>query len=35
MQRPRRGEQTGVGRTEAFRDGVFAVAIMLLALARR
>jgi uncharacterized membrane protein len=32
MLRPRRGEPTGVGRTEAFSDGVFAVAITLLAL---
>ena len=33
MLRPRRGEPTGVGRTEAFSDGVFAVAITLLACA--
>ena len=33
MLRPRRGEPTGVGRTGAFSDGVFAVAITLLACA--
>ena len=30
MLRPRRGGPTGVGRTEAFSDGVFAVAVTLL-----